>query len=307
MDSDEGTISFSEYYAEFRREVWLMSGFQHENIVSLIGICNKPICMILELCNGGNLYDWAHGRNVPKTEEEFLQSEKLAVGVAKGMAFLHSTNPPIIHRDLKTPNILLVKDGTKLTAKIADFGLSRGLVWNKDLIGKVVDNPVWLAPEILLGKPYTEKVDIYAFGVILWELISGEKTFFGDESFMAKIEDKIKNGEREVIPKDCFIPKYYEYLINVCWDQDFENRPSFDQCLEKFSNQDDTPIEADPSRLVLTLTYESIIKAIDEENKIKKETNQSPQSPPIEKKKKRKKKGKKIPRISQFNEFDSKE
>lgn len=158
-DSDVGSTNFSEYFAEFRRKVWLMSGMQHENIVTLVGICNKPLCMILEFCGGGNLYDWAHKRQIPSNEQEFAESEKFAIDVAKGMEFLHLTKPPIIHRDLKTPNILLARTKqNELVAKIADFGLSRGLVWSQDLKGKVVDNPVWLPLRFLKNNLILKKL-----------------------------------------------------------------------------------------------------------------------------------------------------
>jgi len=138
--------------------------------------------------------------------------------------------------------------------------LSRGLVWNKDLVGKVVDNPVWLAPEILKGLPYTEKVDVYAFGIICWELIAG-RDFKGQESFLAKMEDQIIRGDREEIPDLDFIPEYYKYIINVCWDGDHEKRPSFDQVKQKLIEHNSVAggLEAEPPKMTLSLTYESII------------------------------------------------
>jgi len=257
----ENNTKFSDYFGEFRREVWLMSGMHHENIVSLEGICNKPLCMILEYCDAGNLFHWARKKGQVMNANDMMEREKYALDIAKGMSFLHSTNPPIIHRDLKSPNVLLKKsNGPYLTAKIADFGLSRGLVWNKDLVGKVVDNPVWLAPEILKGLPYTEKVDVYAFGIICWELIAG-RDFKGQESFLAKMEDQIIRGDREEIPDLDFIPEYYKYIINVCWDGDHEKRPSFDQVKQKLIEHNSVAggLEAEPPKMTLSLTYESII------------------------------------------------
>eukprot|EP01127_Copromyxa_protea_P013441 TRINITY_DN3625_c0_g1_i1.p1 TRINITY_DN3625_c0_g1~~TRINITY_DN3625_c0_g1_i1.p1 ORF type:complete len:1179 (-),score=173.74 TRINITY_DN3625_c0_g1_i1:31-3567(-) len=185
----------SEYEAEFRREVWLMSGMDHPNILKLLGICTTPLCMILELASGGDLHAWVNSTNNVPTEENFWLREELARDIALGMEFLHSMSPPIIHRDLKSPNVLLVMDPLKarLVAKIADFGLSRGLAWSATLEGKVVDNPTWLAPEILMNLPYTEKVDVYSFGVIVWELSSG-KVFFEGVSWFSTIEDMVLEG-----------------------------------------------------------------------------------------------------------------
>ena len=90
------------------------------------------------------------------------------------MNFLHSCTPPVIHRDLKTPNILLAntEEGARVCAKVCDFGLSMRMT--KSAAGREVGNPIWLAPEILKrgDKPpeYDEKSDVYSFGIILWEL-----------------------------------------------------------------------------------------------------------------------------------------
>ncbi|KAJ8556728.1 hypothetical protein ON010_g9236 [Phytophthora cinnamomi] len=89
----------------------------------------------------------------------------MAVGVARALEYLHAYSPPIIHRDLKSKNILLTK---LLEAKVIDFGVSRGRLDNTMTAG--VGTPYWTAPEILEGKRYTEQADIYSFGVVLSEL-----------------------------------------------------------------------------------------------------------------------------------------
>jgi len=223
-----------------------MSNMSHKNIVTLVAICSQPLCMILEFCNNGNLYDWirhdSHKITTPLSDEDFIVRENFALDIAKGMAYLHSTTPPIIHRDLKSPNVLLTTDpnnNNTLIAKIADFGLSRGLVWAENLVGKVVDNPIWLAPEVLIGAPYNEKVDVYAFGIIMWELISG-KDFMGDDTFMSRIEERIISGEREKFPKNLKIPSYYEILVKQCWDPDPMARPPFENCIKTIEARDDS-------------------------------------------------------------------
>ena len=104
-DVKAGTETFSDYFAEFRREVWLMSRMQHRYVVKLLGIVKDPLCMIMEFCGGGNLYQWYHKQDGSNFDEEGMKlREKFCLDIAKGMEFMHSTNPPIIHRDLKTPN-----------------------------------------------------------------------------------------------------------------------------------------------------------------------------------------------------------
>jgi len=176
---ETGETTFSDVFTEFRREVWLMSGLQHPNLVRLLGVCTQPnLMMVLEFMEGGTLHDFLHGKeggDKPNlsVEDKFL----LALHVAKGMQFMHGLNPPIIHRDLKSPNILMTTRGEKgeklklPIPKIADFGLSRGMQWTSSMDDKAVDNPVWLAPEVMMKKPYNEKADVYSFGVILYEIV----------------------------------------------------------------------------------------------------------------------------------------
>jgi serine/threonine protein kinase/GTPase SAR1 family protein len=226
---ESGETTFAEVFGEFRREVWLMSAMQHKNIVSLKGVCTQPnLAMVLEFMESGNLYEYLHNNKNIAWEEKL----RLALDVASGMDFMHKQTPPIIHRDLKTPNILLTRrDGGPFpTAKIADFGLSRGLMWQSTFDKKVVDNPVWLAPEVLERKPYTEKVDVYAFGVIMWE-IATQTDFFGDLSFMSELERRIIDGERPALPAFPSGYEFYGKLLEACWAQDPAQRPSFEQCV----------------------------------------------------------------------------
>jgi len=86
--------------------------------------------------------------------------------MAKGMHYLHTQKPPIIHNDLKTPNVLLKTLDAKsdVCAKVSDFGLSMQV---SKMYKRLVDNPVWIAPEIMQGLTYGPKADVYAFGVML--------------------------------------------------------------------------------------------------------------------------------------------
>lgn len=234
---------------------------RHKNVVQLLGVVMQPLCMVLEFCGGGDLYSWIHAAPPPSSPSDLAQRERLALDMAEGMEFLHATTPPIIHRDLKSPNVLLSLTGGHLQCKIADFGLSRGLVWNDLLEGKVVDNPIWLAPEILRHHKYTEKVDVYAFGVIMWELLSAQD-FFGHISFMSTIEDMIKNGtpsapltphllsgERPPIPPTA--PPFMAELIAQCWADDARVRPSFEQLCQRLRKRDARAKEAPaPARTV---------------------------------------------------------
>jgi len=225
---------FSEKFSEFRREVWLMSNLSHPNTVKLIGICAKPLCMILELCKEGDLYSWLEKQENVINDVVLIEREKMALDISMGMEFLHGTNPPIIHRDLRSPNILIAEVDGKLVCKIADFGLSRGLVWTSSLEGKVVDNPVWLAPEILRQEKYTEKVDVYAYGIICWEIISGKHPF-EQYQFVSDITERVLAGDRPTIPEHT--PEYYSILMTQCWSEKSEDRPIFKQITQRVTER----------------------------------------------------------------------
>ena len=207
-------------FAEFRREVQLLASLRYEYVVALRGIVLDPFCIALEFMDLGNLYELIHDERI-----FFDWHFRVHIGlhVAKGMAFIHSLE--MIHRDLKSPNILLKSENETVVAKIADFGLSRKLSLTPTLVEKGVDNPVWLAPEILKNLPYDQSVDTYAFGVILYELLA-RQNFLGDSQFMSELEKRVLAGERPELPPDMLIPSYGE-LMKLCWAQAPEQRPPF--------------------------------------------------------------------------------
>jgi tRNA A-37 threonylcarbamoyl transferase component Bud32 len=231
---------------EFRDEALLMSGLSdHPNLVKLRGICKKPLAVVMEYVSGGNLFDFL------KQNPNLSWSQRLniALDIARGMDFLHSTSPPIIHRDLKSLNILM--EGSR--AKVADFGLST--LFSITTSGREVDNPRWLAPEVMRGEEYTEKADIYSFGIILWELHSQQQPFseFGI-TFFSLLEEKIKGGLRPTIHNEvddvrtaqsAECPTAYANLIRDCWSGEPEKRPPFikairtlNHLLEKLNTSD---------------------------------------------------------------------
>lgn len=226
-------------FAEFRREVQLMSGLQNENLVVLKAICMEPFCMVLDFMELGSLFEYTH--SAAWAGVDWTTRISLALDIARGMRFLHGMMPPIVHRDLKSPNILLSMETPeestsgerRLRAKVADFGLSRSLDFSKELDGASLEgnNPIWLAPEILLQQNYNEKVDIYSFGLILFEMISGQD-FFGEIAFMSDIENLIVSGKRPNINlvEDPFgVQDEFVDLLKICWDPSPSERPEFDE------------------------------------------------------------------------------
>jgi len=211
--------AFSQTFHEFRREAYIMSGLSHPNLVQFEGLCLSPLCIVMEYMPGGNLYELLHIH----FEEplNWRMRIKIASDVATGMAYLHRGS--IIHRDLKSPNVLIVGKKDSIAAKVTDFGLS-GL--SSIMSGRAVVNPVWLAPEVLRNVETADitKIDVYAFGVIMYE-IAARIQFFGDETFMTRLEEKVIKGERPPIPSE--VPSIVASLIEACWDNDPLKRPTF--------------------------------------------------------------------------------
>jgi serine/threonine protein kinase len=126
---------------------------------------------------------------------------KIALNIAEGMEFLHQMSPPILHRDLKTPNVLMASldPSAPVVAKLTDFGETRELLCK--LKGREgLTNPAWLAPEVMASEAYTEKVDVFPFGIILWELYFRQYPYsehqIASTRFAYRLEDAILSGLR---------------------------------------------------------------------------------------------------------------
>ncbi|KAL6069141.1 Myotubularin-like phosphatase domain [Balamuthia mandrillaris] len=206
--------------------------------------------MILEYMSLGDLYHFIHdeeGRYGKTYLPNWSFVLKLCRDIALGVTFMHRHTPPIIHRDLKTPNVLLGIEEEEesgrptIVAKVADFGLSRLMLLSDKLALKPVDNPVWLAPELLRNEHYDEKVDVYSVGVIMYEIVSGQDYMSHvpappHRSVITWIEDKILDGTRPPLPRRCEeeMPALAD-LIRKCWAESPEERPSIAQVSRSLS------------------------------------------------------------------------
>ncbi|KAL3679319.1 hypothetical protein R1sor_022275 [Riccia sorocarpa] len=162
---------------DFLKEAVLITGIKHRNLVQLKGCCvrGKKRMLVYEYAHNGNLAHalWGKDGSSPLT---WAQRIKICVGVAKGLSYLHEElQPKIIHRDIKPQNILLDKD---LNAKIADFGLARPMKGDEGTQATRVGGTVgYLAPEYAIQGLITEKLDVYSYGILLLQIISGRKCF----------------------------------------------------------------------------------------------------------------------------------
>jgi serine/threonine protein kinase len=162
---------------EFLNEVDLLSRVNHKNLVSLLGYCNesRELMLVYEHMSGGSLKDHLYGFSAGLTELNWKTRVKIVLDAAQGLEYLHQgCTPRIIHRDVKTANILL---DSNMNGKLADFGLSRMTMDGEDshVTTTVKGTPGYLDPEYFNTRMLTDKSDAYSFGVVLLEIICGRK------------------------------------------------------------------------------------------------------------------------------------
>ncbi|KAI9121130.1 hypothetical protein K1719_008163 [Acacia pycnantha] len=160
---------------EFKTEIELLSRVHHKNLVSLAGFCfdKGEQMLVYEYIPNGTLMDSLSGKSEIKMD--WMRRLKVALGAARGLAYLHElADPPIIHRDIKSSNILLDE---RLNAKVADFGLSKLLVDTErgHVTTQVKGTMGYLDPEYYMTQQLTEKSDVYSFGVLMLELVTARR------------------------------------------------------------------------------------------------------------------------------------
>ena len=165
---------------EFETEVDLMRRLRHPNVILLMGAVTKTpnLSIVTEFLHRGSLYKLLHRPQPPQVTAALSEARRMrmALDVAKGMHYLHSCDPIIVHRDLKSPNLLVDKHWM---VKVCDFGLSR--MKNHTFLSSKSNagTPEWMAPEVLRNEPSDEKSDIWSYGVIFWELLTLKEPWNG--------------------------------------------------------------------------------------------------------------------------------
>ncbi|RID67927.1 hypothetical protein BRARA_C00128 [Brassica rapa] len=212
----------AERVNEFLREVAIMKRLRHPNIVLFMGAVTQPpnLSIVTEYLSRGSLYRLLHKSGAREQLDE-RRRLSMAYDVAKGMNYLHNRNPPIVHRDLKSPNLLVDK---KYTVKVCDFGLSR-LKASTFLSSKTAaGTPEWMAPEVLRDEQSNEKSDVYSFGVILWELATLQQPWGNLNPAQVVAAVGFKNKRLE-IPRN--LNPQVAAIIETCWTNEPWKRPSF--------------------------------------------------------------------------------
>ncbi|XP_048039878.1 dual specificity testis-specific protein kinase 2 [Megalobrama amblycephala] len=219
--------------ANMLKEVQLMNRLRHPNILRFVGVCvhEGHLHALTEYINGGNL-------------EQLLNSDvflswavriNLSLDIARGLQYLHSKG--IFHRDLTSKNCLVRWENGQCSAVVGDFGLAEKIPDHSDEAGKeslaVVGSPYWMAPEVLRGEHYNEKVDVFAYGIILCEIIGRIQA---DPDFLPRTEDFGLDVEafRQMVG-DC--PPHFFNLTVVCCSMNPDSRPSFTEVVAELEKR----------------------------------------------------------------------
>ncbi|KAL2250033.1 UNVERIFIED_CONTAM: Serine/threonine-protein kinase STY46 [Sesamum indicum] len=207
---------------EFAQEVYILRKVRHKNVVQFIGACTRPplLCIVTEFMSGGSVYDFLHKQ---KSFFKLPAILKVAIDVSKGMSYLHENN--IIHRDLKAANLLMDENEV---VKIADFGVARVQIQSGVMTAET-GTYRWMAPEVIEHKPYNHKADVFSFGIVLWELLTGKLPYAHLTPLQAAV-GVVQKGLRPAIPRNTH-PLLVE-LLEKCWQQDPVLRPEFSEILE---------------------------------------------------------------------------
>ncbi|XP_051630492.1 mitogen-activated protein kinase kinase kinase 11-like [Manacus candei] len=217
--------------ASLRREARLYARLRHPNVVALRAVCLEPphLCLVMEFAAGGPLSRALAGRRVPPAV--LLD---WARQVARGMRYLHAGTPvPLIHRDLKSSNVLLAQpvvgdDVSGKTLKITDFGLARE--WQRTTKMSAAGTYAWMAPEVIRASTFSKGSDVWSYGVLLWELLTGEVPYRGIDG-LAVAYGVAVNKLTLPIPSTC--PPPFAQLMAACWEQDPHRRPGFGAILRR--------------------------------------------------------------------------
>ncbi|PRW61477.1 Serine threonine- kinase CTR1 isoform B [Chlorella sorokiniana] len=223
---------------DLQEEAIVMSRMRHPNICAFFGLCTLPPCILTEYCSRGSVFDVLRQASWDADLAGQLTWRlriSMAYDAARGLLYLHMREPTIVHRDVKSPNLLVDE---YWHVKVADFNLSQILAGQQG--GSALDeggatNPMWLAPEVLSFNAATTASDAYAMGLVMFELLAWRLPFVGLSPF--QIRRKVLDGGRPEVPPLTELPgpdndafatfDDYCQLMRECWAQDPRRRPAF--------------------------------------------------------------------------------
>ncbi|XP_067873774.1 leucine-rich repeat serine/threonine-protein kinase 1 isoform X2 [Heterodontus francisci] len=222
-------------FSEFRQEASMLHSMQHPCIVSLVGISIHPLCFALELAPLGSLNTvlTEYSKGTLSIPLGHMLTHRIAYQIAAGLAYLHKKN--IIFCDLKSDNVLVwTLDVTDpVNVKLSDYGISRQS-FHEGALG-VEGTPGYQAPEVMPGIVYDEKVDMFSYGMVLYELLSGQRPVLGQHQ--AQIAKKLSKGVRPSLGalEEVQFHRMHNLMFK-CWDTKPEKRPGAGSALRQMQD-----------------------------------------------------------------------
>mmetsp|Transcript_76133 Transcript_76133/g.134713 ORF Transcript_76133/g.134713 Transcript_76133/m.134713 type:complete len:662 (+) Transcript_76133:110-2095(+) len=218
---------------EFDNEVKKLEQIRHPNILMLLAVHRKPpaLSIITELVEGGSYYQLLHAAHQFNSASgsasslSFSQHAEILESTAVALAFMHARG--IVHRDVKSHNVLL---SPHLEVKVCDFGLAR--MRSELMTGAMqfAGTPNYMAPEVFRNQRYTEKVDVFAYGTLLWEAMANDIPFANLDP--PEIREKVLMGQMLAIPAST--PSTVKTVILASWTLEQERRPLMAEVLRSF-------------------------------------------------------------------------
>jgi hypothetical protein len=215
----------AEHLAAIRGEVELLRQLRHPHVVEFFGACTEPpfLCLIMEFAVGGTLAQLIHGTSTDALPPRLplLRVIQLSEDIASALDYLHAAR--IVHRDVKPSNVLLNAAGR---AALTDFGISKHMPGTQLLTQNCnAGTLAYMAPELFIGDAVCEKVDVYAFAVVLWEMLAQQQPLreYGGNHFA--IMHAVCQGERPA-PMPRHVPRRMQALIHDMWTQEPGQRPA---------------------------------------------------------------------------------
>jgi hypothetical protein len=213
----------AENMEDFCNEISILSRLRHPNVILFLGACTRPprLSMITEYMEMGSLYYLIH-LSGQKKKLSWRRRLKMLRDICRGLMCIHRMK--IVHGDLKSANCLVNKHWT---VKICDFGLSRMMTEAPMRDSSSAGTPEWMAPELIRNEPFTEKCDIFSLGVIIWELYTLNRPWYGvpPERVVYAVANE---GSRLEIPEGPL-----GRLISDCWTEPASERPSCEDILTR--------------------------------------------------------------------------
>jgi hypothetical protein len=258
---NEVMISDNAVRKEFEREVEIMRGIRHPNVVMFFGAgeiekeeFGLKICypfLVIELMERGSLKKIL---DLPEVTLTYADNVKIALDAARGMQYLHALSPPRIHRDVKSANLLV---SHSWVVKVSDFGSARlvrkegerqstsmSRVNNDEdctpllaadlLMTRDMGTILWRASEIFALQCYGTSADVYSYGIVLWEVLCREDPYKDHGfSWIEDVSKAVQRGTRPTVPPSS--PSVYVQLMKECWDADPDRRPRFAEIVDRLA------------------------------------------------------------------------